>query len=157
MPRAYWLMKSEPDVFSFADQQAAPGGVGPWEGVRNYQARNFMRAMKLGDLAIFYHSNATPPHAAGIVEIVREAYPDDTQYDPTSPYYDPRVPPAAPRWDRVDVRAVAPLTPVPLDAMRGNPALATLRILQKGNRLSVTPLTEDEFHEIARMGGAPPA
>lgn len=154
MARQYWLMKSEPHVFSFAHQQALPDGVGRWEGVRNYQARNYMRAMNVGDLAIFYHSSCEPPHAAGVIEVVREAYPDPTQFEPESDYFDEKSKPEDPRWSMVDVRAVEALEPVTLAAMRENPALQNAVILRKGNRLSITPLTAGEFDTIVAMGHA---
>lgn len=148
----YWLMKSEPHVWSFAQQQSAPEGIGRWEGVRNYQARNYLRAMRTGDRALFYHSSCTPPHVAGVVEVVRTAYADPTQFDPASEYYDPTSPLQEPRWSMVDVQAIEALNPVTLDALRGNPALEQMVVLRRGNRLSITPVTAAEFEEIVRMG-----
>ncbi|MBI1724670.1 MAG: EVE domain-containing protein [Candidatus Tectomicrobia bacterium] len=151
MPR-HWLMKSEPSVFSFDDLLARPGKTDGWEGVRNYQARNHMRAMKKGDRVLFYHSTTEPPHVAGLAEVVREAYPDHTALDPKSRYYDPRSAPSAPRWHMVDVRAVSRLPrPVSLPELKANPRLKKMLIVQKGQRLSVQPVTKEEFGEVVRM------
>jgi predicted RNA-binding protein with PUA-like domain len=151
---ACWLMKSEPDVYSF-DDLVADGAQGTcWEGVRNYQARNFMQQMKRGDRVLFYHSNTAPPHVAGIAEVVREAYPDDAAWDPASPYYDPQSTAGSPRWFMVDVRAVEALPrPVTLDELKSSPALAEMRVVQKGQRLSVMPVSAGEMAEVLRMGG----
>jgi predicted RNA-binding protein with PUA-like domain len=146
---AHWLMKSEPDVFGYDDLVRV--GRESWDGVRNYQARNFLRAMKRGDRAIFYHSNATPPGAAGICKIVATAHPDPTQFDPASKYYDPRSDPSNPLWDWVTVAPVRPLRFIPLDELKTIPELAESRLLAKGNRLSVIPLTDLEFDAIVRQ------
>ena len=152
---AYWLMKSEPDVFGY-DHLVAAKRTG-WDGVRNYTARNFLRAMQVGDRAIFYHSNAAPPGAAGICKIVRAAQPDPTQFDPTSHYYDAASKPKEPRWDWVTVAPVRPLKRlVPLDELRTLPELAHSALLAKGNRLSVMPLTDAEFDAIVRAGSKMP-
>lgn len=152
MPR-HWLMKSEPSVFSFDDLLARPGRTDSWEGVRNYQARNHMRAMKKGDRVLFYHSTAEPPHVAGLAEVVREAYPDHTAFDPKSKYFDPKSGRARPRWHMVDVRAVSKLPrPVALSELKANPKLKKMLVVQKGQRLSVQPVTKEEFEEVARMG-----
>jgi predicted RNA-binding protein with PUA-like domain len=155
--RSYWLVKSEPDVHSFAYHQSLPGGVSTWDGVRNYQARNYMRdGMRLGDRVLFYHSNTEPPHIAGLCEVVREAYPDPTAWDPSSAYFDPKCPPGNPRWLMVDLRALCPVARVvSLDELRSNPALHSMRLVQRGNRLSVMPVTEDEYLEILRMAETP--
>jgi predicted RNA-binding protein with PUA-like domain len=147
---AYWLMKSEPDVFGYDDlvRNKREG----WDGIRNYQARNFLRAMRKGDQAIFYHSNATPPGVAGVAKIVGEAEPDPTQFDPTSKYYDEASNPDDPRWDWVTVAPVKKLLFVSLDELRGMPELADCRLLARGNRLSVIPLTDDEFSAIVARG-----
>lgn len=145
---AYWLMKSEPDVFSY-DDLVANKREG-WDGVRNYQARIYLRAMRKGDKVIFYHSNATPPGAAGVAKIVREAEPDPTQFDPTSKYYDPASSPADPRWDWVTVAPVRALSFVSLDALKAIPELSECRLLARGNRLSVMSLTPAEFDAIVR-------
>lgn len=147
---ARWLLKSEPDVFSYDDLERV--GREGWDGVRNYEARNYLRQMKVGDRAIFYHSNAKPPGAAGICKIVRRAEPDPTQFDPTSKYYDPTSDPADPRWDWVTVAPVRRLRFVPLDELRTMPELANCRLLAKGSRLSVLPLTDAEFDAIVRAG-----
>jgi predicted RNA-binding protein with PUA-like domain len=143
---AKWLMKSEPDTFGY-DDLVAKKREG-WDGVRNYQARNYMRAMAKGDEIIFYHSNAKPPGAAGIAKVVRPAEPDPTQFDPTSKYYDAESDPTDPRWDWVTVAPVRKLAYVSIDEMRTVPRLAECRLLAKGNRLSVLPLTDDEFAAI---------
>ncbi|HNJ98216.1 MAG TPA: EVE domain-containing protein [Ilumatobacteraceae bacterium] len=149
---AYWLFKSEPDVFGYADlvRKKREG----WDGVRNYQARNFMRAMKVGDQGIFYHSNATPPGVAGICKVVKTAEPDPTQFDPNSKYYDPASKPEDPRWDWVTVAPVKALPFLALDDLKAIPALAECRLLAKGNRLSVMPLTAAEFDAIVAAASA---
>jgi len=153
MARGYWLLKSEPDAWSYDHHAAAPDGVASWDGVRNYQARNFMRDdMKVGDLALFYHSNDKPPHVAGIVEVVREAYPDPTAFDSESKYYDPKSSPDAPRWVMVDLRAVRKLpTPVPLAAIKEEPALQDMLLVRRGSRLSVMPVSQEHFELIVAM------
>jgi predicted RNA-binding protein with PUA-like domain len=150
MSTAKWLLKSEPETFSFDD--LVRDGRTTWEGVRNYQARNFMRAMCRGDQAIFYHSNATPPGAAGVCKIVKLAEPDPTQFDPTSHYYDPASSPEDPRWDWVTVGPVRSLRFIPLAELREMAELASCPLLAKGSRLSVLPLTDDEFAAIVRRG-----
>ena len=153
----YWLMKSEPDEVSIDDLAAARGRKVAWFGVRNYQARNFMRDdMKRADRAFFYHSSCPEPGIAGIVEVSREAFPDATQFDPASKYHDPKATPTAPRWFNVEVRLVAKTRYVPLAELRADPALASLVILQRGNRLSITPVTSAEWARICRLAGAQP-
>jgi predicted RNA-binding protein with PUA-like domain len=147
---AYWLMKSEPDVFSY-DDLVANRREG-WDGVRNYQARIYLRAMRKGDKVIFYHSNATPPGAAGVAKIVREAEPDPTQFDASSKYFDAGSNPDDPRWDWVTVAPVKRLHFVSLDELRAMPELAECRLLARGNRLSVMPLTDAEFEAIVAVG-----
>ncbi|MEQ8436920.1 MAG: EVE domain-containing protein [Ilumatobacter fluminis] len=149
---AKWLLKSEPDVFGY-DHLVAAKREG-WDGVRNYQARNFMREMKRGDRAIFYHSNAKPPGVAGIAKIVKGAEPDPTQFDPDSDYYDPKSDPDDPRWDWVTVAPDRPLTFLSLDELKAMPELAECRLLARGNRLSVLPLTDDEFDAIVAAADA---
>ena len=146
-------MKSEPDVFSIEDLKKAPGQLECWDGVRNYQARNFMRdEMKKGDLVLFYHSNATPPGVAGIAEVSREGYPDHTAFDPQSPYYDPKSSPDNPRWTMVDVKFKKQFSRlVSLEELKNQTCLKNMKILQKGNRLSITPVTQTEFEYIAKM------
>jgi predicted RNA-binding protein with PUA-like domain len=148
----HWLIKSEPDVFSIHDLAKARNKTTHWEGVRNYQARNFLRAMKKGDHALFYHSNATPSAVAGVVEIVREAYPDPTAWDAKSDYRDPKASPDNPVWSMVDVKLVA-IYPreIPLDELRGVKALAGMELLRRGSRLSVTPVTPAQFRTIEKL------
>lgn len=147
---AYWLLKSEPSTFSYDDLVAAKREG--WDGVRNFEARNHMRAMRVGDRAIFYHSNAKPPGAVGVCKIVKGAEPDPTQFDPASPYFDPTSDPDDPRWDWVTVAPVRRLRLVPLDELRAMPAMAGSRLLAKGSRLSVLPLSEEEFEAIVAAG-----
>lgn len=150
----HWLLKTEPDVFSFADLLVAPERTTLWEGVRNYQARNFLRAMRRGDRVLIYHSSVRPAGVAGVAELTQERTPDVAQFDASSPYFDAKATPDAPLWDAVGVRAVAALPRfVSLAELRAEPALAALKLLQRGNRLSVTPLTAAEFGVIVRLGG----
>ena len=148
----HWLIKSEPDVFSIHDLAKAKARTTCWEGVRNYQARNFLRAMKLGDRGLFYHSNASPSAVAGVVEIVREAYPDPTAWDRTSDYHDPKASPENPVWSTVDVKLVE-IFPreIPLDELRGLKPLAGMELLRRGSRLSVLPVTAAEFRTIEKL------
>jgi predicted RNA-binding protein with PUA-like domain len=148
---AYWLMKSEPDVFGYEDLVRVKREG--WDGIRNYQARNFLREMRKGDQVIFYHSNATPPGVAGVAKIVKEAEPDPTQFDPKSKYFDEGSNPADPRWDWVTVAPVKRLRFIPLDELRTMPELTECRLLARGNRLSVMPLTDAEFAAIVARGG----
>ena len=149
----YWLIKTEPTSFSIQDLAKAPKRTTFWEGVRNYQARNFLRAMKKGDLAVFYHSNAEPPAAVGIATIVGEAYPDPTAWDKKSKYYDAKASPENPIWSMVDVQLVEIFkVPIAIDELRGVPALAGMEILKRGSRLSVTPVTAAEFRTIEKLG-----
>lgn len=147
---AYWLLKSEPDSFSYDDLVRVRRE--PWDGVRNYQARIYLRAMRKGDQAIFYHSSTNPPGAAGVCRIVKEAEPDPTQFDPAAKYHDPTSKPDDPRWDLVTVAPVRKLRYVPLDELRSMPELAQSRLLARGNRLSVLPLTDGEFDAIVAAG-----
>jgi predicted RNA-binding protein with PUA-like domain len=150
--RRYWLVKSEPDVFSYADLEAAPGRTTCWDSVRNTGARNFLRdGMQVGDLAFYYHSNAEPSAIVGICEVVRAGYPDHTAFDPRHPYFDPDSDPARPTWFMVDVRAVRPLArPVTLADVKAEPALQDMALVRVG-RLSVVPVTEAEWHVVLRM------
>jgi predicted RNA-binding protein with PUA-like domain len=142
----YWLMKSEPSVVSIDDVLALPGQTIDWWGVRNYQARNFMRdQMRVGDGVFFYHSNCKVPGIAGLAEVARRAYPDRTQFDPASPYFDPKSTADTPRWANVDVRIVRKTRLISLAELRAQPALARMRVLQRGNRLSITPVDPDEW------------
>jgi predicted RNA-binding protein with PUA-like domain len=148
-----WLMKTEPDVFSIDD--LARDGVTRWEGVRNYQARNNMRAMAEGDLVLVYHSNAKPPGVVGQGKIVRTAYPDPFQFDPKSEYYDPKSPETDPRWSAVDVGYVETFPRmVTLDALKAEPALADMIVTQRGSRLSVQPVERAHFERVRQMAGA---
>jgi predicted RNA-binding protein with PUA-like domain len=151
--RQYWLIKSEPDVFSIADLKRDK--TTHWEGVRNYQARNHLAAMKKGDWALFYHSNADPPAAAGIAKVSREAYPDDAQFDPKSDYYDPKSDRSKPRWVRVDVAFVEQFKePVSLATLKDDPELEGMLVIKKGMRLSVQPVTEAHFFHVCALGGS---
>lgn len=156
-PRRYWLMKSEPDEVSVDDVLAMPGGKVAWYGVRNFQARNFMKdQMRPKDGVLFYHSSCPEPGIAGIVEVSRLAYPDATQFDPKSDYYDAKATRENPRWDHVDVRLVEKTRLVPLPELRGEPALADMVILRRGNRLSITPVTPGEWKAIVKMASRKP-
>ena len=151
----YWLMKSEPDVFGIDHLKSRPKQTEPWDGVRNYQARNMLRdEMRAGDLAFFYHSNCAEPGIAGIVQIVREAYPDPTQFDPDAKYYDPKSDSAKPRWYCVDVRYKRHmkrlLSLAELKTYADGP-LADLPLLRKGNRLSVMPVTPAQWEFILAL------
>jgi predicted RNA-binding protein with PUA-like domain len=142
-------MKSEPDECSIDDVLAAPGRTTPWSGVRNYQARNFMRdAMQVGDGVLFYHSSCAEPGIAGIAEVASQAYPDKSQFDRKSDYYDPASKKDAPRWVNVDVRALKKTRLVPLHELRQHKALQKMVLLRPGNRLSITPVTEAEWKYI---------
>lgn len=151
----YWLFKSEPDAFSFHDLKARPRRTEPWTGVRNYQARNFMRdEMTVGDLAFFYHSSCPQPGIAGIIRVASEPYPDPTQFLPGDDYFDPKAKPEKPTWMHVDVAWEQDLKNfLPLDQLRTDPVLADMLLLQRGTRLSVTPVTEAEFKHIRKLGG----
>ena len=151
----YWLMKSEPDVFGIDHLAAMPQQTEHWDGVRNYQARNMMRdEMRRADLVFFYHSNCKEPGIVGIMEVVREGYPDHTAFDPQEKYYDPRSDPDDPRWFMVDVQLVRKFAqPVTLEALRRHVdgKLKDMMILRRGNRLSVTPVSEREWNFINSM------
>lgn len=148
-----WLMKSEPDVFSIDDLERE--GSTPWDGVRNYQARNYMRdMMAVGDLVLFYHSNTAPPGIVGVARVIREAYPDPTAFDETSEVFDPKSSPTAPRWFLVDVGFVErwPRT-VTLDELKADPALAEMLVVQRGQRLSIQPVEPVHFRHVLALGG----
>ena len=145
----FWLMKSEPDECSIDDVLRAPGRKTAWSGVRNYQARNFMRdGMSEGDGVLFYHSSCPEPGIAGLAEVASKAYPDASQFDRSSPYYDPKSRKDAPRWVNVDVRAVKKTRLVPLAELRAQKPLSGMIILRPGNRLSITPVTAAEWRHI---------
>jgi predicted RNA-binding protein with PUA-like domain len=146
---AYWLMKSEPEECSI-DDLVRLGRV-PWTGVRNYQARNFMRdQMRVGDGVLFYHSSCPEPGVAGLAEVACAAYPDETQFDPKSKYFDPKATRESPRWLHVDVSLVRKTRLLPLAEIRGMPALAEMRLLQRGNRLSITPVSAAEWRVLTK-------
>jgi predicted RNA-binding protein with PUA-like domain len=155
VPRRYWLLKTEPSVFSFDDLLRA--GTTGWDGIRNYQARNFLRdQMKKGDGLLIYHSSAEPTAVVGTAEVVREGHPDPTQFDRKDDHYDPESRPEDPRWFQVEVRAVAKLPyAVTLERIKRTPALAGMNLLRRGNRLSVQPVEEAEFRAIVKLGQAP--
>ncbi|AGU52170.1 EVE domain-containing protein [Variovorax paradoxus B4] len=153
MPQ-YWLMKSEPDEVSIDDALAAPGATVAWTGVRNYQARNFMRdGMKVGDGVLFYHSSCPEPGIAGIARVASGIKPDPTQFDPKSPYYDAASKKDDPRWLLVDVQAVRKTRLLALPELRARPELADLVVLRKGNRLSITPVEPAHWRVIEEMLG----
>lgn len=154
----YWLMKSEPDCFSIQDLQLCPNQTEPWDGVRNYQARNFMREMKVGDRVFFYHSNAKPSGIAGTATIAKTAYVDPTQFDPSNEHYDPKSRIENPRWDMVEVKFESEFKEVlALQDLRNIPALSDMQLLQKGSRLSVMPVLPVHWHiimDLAQMSVA---
>ncbi len=149
----FWLMKSEPDVFGIDHLAARPGKREPWDGVRNYQARNFMRdEMKKGDQILFYHSSCPQPGVAGIAKVVKESYPDASAQNSESKYYDPKATPDDPRWFMVDIQLVRKFKRlVPLSELKQNPQLDGMRLLARGNRLSVMPVDEAHFNAIVAM------
>ena len=147
----YWLMKSEPDETSIDDALSAPDACVPWTGVRNYQARNFMRdAMTVGDGVLFYHSSCAEPGISGIAEVASTSYPDPTQFDRASPYFDPSATPEQPRWLLVDVRALKKTRLISLAELREHEKLADMLVLKRGNRLSITPVTDAEWRYILK-------
>ncbi len=150
----YWLMKSDPEAYSWDDLKKAPQQTDCWDGVRNYQARNFMRQMKIGDRLFFYHSQVKPPAIMGIARVVKEAYPDPTQFDPSSKYFDPKSTRDNPRWQMVDIRYVSDFNPpISLPELRKIPGLENMVLLQKGSRLSVQPVTKEEWEIICALRG----
>lgn len=145
----YWLMKSEPDEVSVDDALAAPNATVAWTGVRNYQARNFMRdGMRVGDGVLFYHSSCAEPGIVGIARVASTAYPDPTQFDPKSPYHDPKSKPEEPRWLLVDVQVLKKIANITLPELRARPELADMLVLKKGNRLSITPVEAKHWKAI---------
>lgn len=149
----YWLMKSEPDEFGIEHLRDRPNQTEPWDGVRNYQARNMLRdQMQVGDLAFFYHSNCRPPGIVGIMEIVRAGYPDPTQFDPESDYYDPKSDPDNPRWYLVDVKFQRQFSRmITLEELKSQPQLTELAVVRRGNRLSICPVSKAEWDFIVAM------
>lgn len=155
MPQ-YWLMKIEPSECSIDDLARLPHQTVPWTGVRNYQARNFMRdAMRVGDGVLYYHSSCAEPGVAGLAEVASTAYPDATQFDPASPYHDPKSSPDTPRWLNVDVRLVRKTRLLPLKALRRHAALADMALLRPGSRLSITPVTPAEWQTVCELLESP--
>jgi len=154
MAKKYWLVKSEPDAFSIDDLAKSKKKTTHWDGVRNYQARNFMRdEMKKGDGVLYYHSNTDPTAVVGYCEVVKEGYPDHTQFDPDDKHFDPKADPAKPTWMMVDIKLVKKFkNPVPLAEIKENPKLQKMRLVQRGNRLSVMPVEKKEWDEILKMG-----
>lgn len=147
----YWLMKSEPDECSVDDALAAPNATVPWTGVRNYQARNFMRdVMRVDDGVLFYHSSCAEPGIVGVARVASAPYPDPTQFDPNSPYFDPACRPESPRWLLVDVQVLRKIPTLTLPALRARPQLADMLVLRKGNRLSITPVEPRHWHAIVQ-------
>ncbi|HVJ44773.1 MAG TPA: EVE domain-containing protein [Luteolibacter sp.] len=149
----HWLIKSEPDVFGIDDLKRVKRE--PWNGVRNYQARNYMwKEMKPGDLALFYHSNATPPGIAGVAKVASEPYPDNTQFDSKSEYHDPKSTKENPRWWLVDFEFVAKFDELlPLESLKSDPVLAEMVVCQKGTRLSITPVEKLHFTRVLKLAG----
>ena len=148
----YWLMKSEPTDVSIDDLAKLPNQAVAWYGVRNYQARNFMRdQMQVGDKVLFYHSNCAVPGVAGLAEVSTPAYPDETQFDPKHKYFDPKATRETPRWFNVDVKLVKKTRLLSIKEMREHPPLAHMRTLQKGNRLSITPVDPKEWAYIHQL------
>ncbi len=152
----YWLVKSEPETFSWDDLKSSPRQTTCWEGVRNYQARNHLRAMKKGDLVLFYHSGVKPQVITGIAEVVREAYPDHYAWDSSSPYFDPKSTPGNSVWVMVDIRWCADFkTPVTLDQIKRTPGLQEMELVRK-SRLSVQSVKPAEWKTVLRLGGLSP-
>ncbi len=152
---SYWLMKSEPSECSVDDALAATDSTVPWVGVRNYQARNFMRdAMRVGDGVFFYHSSCAEPGIVGIARVASTSYPDPTQFEPESPYFDPKSKPTEPRWLLVDVQVVKKTRNLTLPELRATPELAELIVLKKGSRLSITPVEAGHWQAISKLLGA---
>ncbi len=149
--RRFWLMKSEPGECSIDDALSTPNQTVSWFGIRNYQARNFIRDdMAVGDAVLFYHSSCAEPGIVGVAEIASAPYPDELQFDPESDYFDPKSPKDNPRWLTIDVKALAKCPVIPIKTLRNDPALVNLRILQRGNRLSITPVERDDFAHILK-------
>ncbi len=155
MAKKYWLVKSEPTVFSINDLAKSKNKTTYWDGVRNYQARNFMRdEMKLGDLVLFYHSNTDPNAVVGVCEVVKEGYPDFSAFNPKDPHFDPKSKKENPTWIMVDIKLVKKFkNNVTLSDIKANSKLSNMRLVQRGNRLSVMPVEKREFDEILKMGG----
>lgn len=153
MSKKYWLVKSEPEVFSIINLQNQKDQTTHWDGVRNYQARNYLRdEMKMGDRVLFYHSNAEPLAIVGVCEVVKEGYPDFTAFDPKDNHFDPKSKKENPTWYMVDLKLNEIFKyPITLEQIKSNKKLQDMKLIQRGNRLSVMPITKDEFKEIIRM------
>lgn len=148
----FWLIKSEPNAFGLDDLKKKPKSTDMWDGVRNYQARNFIKSMQPGDMTFFYHSNCETPGIVGIAEIVSSAYPDPTAFDPDSKYFDPKGSPESPRWFVVDVKYKQKFSDIlSLKEIKSNPKIKTLPLIQKGCRLSVMPVTPQEWQYLIKM------
>ena len=148
----YWLMKSEPDCFSIDDLAKAPKKTTCWDGVRNYQARNFMRSMEIGDQVFFYHSSVEPACVVGVAEVVKKAYPDHTALDSKDEHYDPKATPANPIWEMVDIKFVRKFDePLTLEDLRDAKGLETMELLRRGSRLSVQPVTATEWKVVSNL------
>ena len=153
MTKQYWLLKSEPGAFSIDDLESRPMHTTHWDGVRNYQARNYIRSMKVHDQVLFYHSNAQPPGVAGVAEIVSEPYPDHTAFDQDDKHYDPKSTPLKPTWFMVDVRFVRKFKNfLPLERLRSEAGLQGMELLRMGSRLSVQPVSPDQWKIILKLG-----
>jgi len=154
MSKKYWLMKSEGDCYPIDSLEKAENQTTYWDGVRNYQARNYLRdEIKIGDGVLFYHSNSEPTGVFGVCEVVKEGYPDFTAFDSENNHYDPKSTLENPTWYMVDIKLVKKLkNPVTLQDIKANPKLSDMKLVQKGNRLSVMPVTKEEFNEIIKMG-----
>jgi len=147
---AYWLFKSEPDAYSIDDLKRET--IGRWDGVRNYQARNFLRdGVKEGDTVLFYHSSCKVPAIVGVAKAVKEAYPDPTQFDPTHKYHDPKSTREKPRWVAVDVAYVKHIQPITRDDLRAHPVLSRMSLLQRGQRLSILPVSKEEWAAVSAL------
>ncbi|MBK7105768.1 MAG: EVE domain-containing protein [Ignavibacteriae bacterium] len=155
MGKNYWLIKSEPSEFSIDDLEKSKNKTTYWDGVRNYQARNFLRdEMKIGDLVLYYHSNAEPNEIVGVCEIVKEGYPDFTAFDPSDKHFDPKSKKENPTWIMVDIKLLKKFKKnITLSEIKENPKLSKMRLVQRGNRLSVMPVAKIEFDEIIKMSG----
>ncbi len=150
--KQFWLLKSEPTSYSIHDLANEPDKRTHWDGVRNYQARNFMRDMRVGDAVLFYHSNAKPPAVVGTAVVVREAYPDCTARDPHDHHFDPKASPENPIWDMVDIELTDVFaSPVGLDTLKATPALEGMELLRRGSRLSVQPVTKKQFNTVLKL------
>jgi predicted RNA-binding protein with PUA-like domain len=154
--RRYWLVKTEPDSFSIDDLAKSPKKTTYWDGVRNYQARNFMREMRVGDGVLFYHSSTTPPAVVGIATVAREAYADRTALDPAEDHFDPKATPDNPIWEMVDIQLERIFArPLPIDELRGQKRLAKMELLRRGSRLSVQPVSEVEWNTVLELSQRP--